>query len=469
MDTKRTSFCSVCVVVLSLGWVSAVAIADGQAFDLEEISAFEVPKSVQRSFVVGQRAMYDEDPNEEVRKVPTFASDKPLYGTVAFGAAYGKGEEGLSYAFALDESGGTGQGYDRLYFDANRNADLTDDPSHKPMKNVPEGASLSYSSIATQVVFDYLQVRIDPNDSADRRLEVMPRLLMFDSGYGYLSFVATKARKGRIEVGGQSFCAVLGHAYVIAGWFDHPATALHILPLDESDRAPSWWGGEQLTGMHKRGGTFYRFSATPSGDTLFVRPYDGLLGTFEIGDGGRKITEMSAQGALRTEEMAVALSAELGEKHAEPVRSCRLPVGDYLPSYMTVTYGRLRIGMSHNYHSDGKPRDTANPKLVYGIHIREDKPFVFDFSNKPAVMFASPAQGHRIKLGEELKVLAVLTDPVLDIMIRRLSDTTRKQEKEFKLSNGRTHTYKQDLSLDPKVTIARADGEVLAEGVLPFG
>jgi len=459
----------VCLVLLFLGWASAVAVADGQAFDLEEISAFEVPKSVRHSFVMGQRATYGEDPNEEVRTYPSFASDKPLYGTVVFGAAYGKPEEGLSYAFALDESGGTGQGYDRLYFDTNRNADLTDDPPHKPLKNVPEGASLSYSSITTQVVFDFFRVGIDPNDSADRRLEVMPRLLMFDSGYGYLSFVSTKARKGRIEVGGQSFCAVLGHAYIIAGWFDHPATALHILPVDESDRAPSWWGGEQLTGMHKRGDTYYRFSATPSGDKLIVQPYDGPLGTFEIGPGGRDIKVMSAQGSLQAEKTAVALSAELGQDHAQSVRSCRLPVGDYLPSYMTITYGRLTISMSHNYHLDGKPRDTATRKLVYGIRIREDEPFVFDFSNKPAVMFASPAQGHRIKLGEELKVLAVLTDPVLDIMIRRLSDTSRKQDKEFKLPDGTPRTYKQDLSLDPKVTIARADGEVIAEGVLPFG
>ena len=466
MDTKQLSLC---VVLLFLGWVSAVVVADGQAFDLAEISAFEVPQSVRRSFIMGQRAMYGEDPNEEVRTYPSFASEKPLYGTVVFGAAYGKPEQGLSYAFALDESGGTGQGYDRLYFDANRNADLTDDPPGKPLKNVPEGASLSYSSIETQVVFDFLRVRIDPNDSADRRLEVLPRLLMFDSGYGYLSFVSRKARKGRIEVGGQSFCAVLGHAYVIAGWFDHPATALHILLVDESDRAPSWWGGEQLTAMHKRNGTFYRFSATPNGDKLFVQPYDGSLGTFEIGTGGRDISEMSAQGGLRGEKTAVALSAELGGDHAEPVRSCRLPVGDYLPTYMTVTYGRLRINMSHNYHSDGKPRDTAIRKFVYGIRIREDKPFVFDFSNKPAVMFASPARGHRIKPGEEVKVLAVLTDPELDIMIRGLCDTTRKQEKKYNLADGTTHTYKQDLSLDPKVTITGADGEVIAEGVLPFG
>ena len=54
--------------------------------------------------------------------------------------------------------------------------------------------------------------------------------------------------------------------------------------------------------------------------------------------------------------------------------------------------------------------------------------------------------------GQQLQVKAVLTDPQLDIMIRGLRDTRR-----------------DNLSLDPKVTITRADGRQVAEGVMPFG
>jgi len=50
-----------------------------------------------------------------------------------------------------------------------------------------------------------------------------------------------------------------------------------------------------------------------------------------------------------------------------------------------------------------------------------------------------------------------------------LDDTGRKQDKEFETSDGRTHTYQQNLSLDPKVIITRADGRKVAEGLLPFG
>ncbi|MBN2316767.1 MAG: hypothetical protein JXM79_22760 [Sedimentisphaerales bacterium] len=53
-------------------------------------------------------------------------SEKPLYFRVVFG------EEGDHLTLGvLDESGGTGAGYDIAYVDENRNIDLTDDPSKK--------------------------------------------------------------------------------------------------------------------------------------------------------------------------------------------------------------------------------------------------------------------------------------------------------------------------------------------------
>jgi hypothetical protein len=82
-------------------------------------------------------------------------------------------------------------------------------------------------------------------------------------------------------------------------------------------------------------------------------------------------------------------------------------------------------------------------------------------------MFASPAEGHRIKLGEELTVKAILTDPNLDIMIRDLEDTTRKHREIG--PDGKPRRYETFVSLDPNVVITRADGEKVAEGVMPFG
>jgi hypothetical protein len=104
------------------------------------------------------------------------------------------------------------------------------------------------------------------------------------------------------------------------------------------------------------------------------------------------------------------------ENHAIAVRSCEVPVGDYLPNSLHVEFGRLQMFISDNYHSDGKPRDRSGRPPVYGVHVRKDKPFVLDFSNKPEVLFASPAKAQRLKPGDNLEVKAVLVDPVLDIM-----------------------------------------------------
>ena len=94
------------------------------------------------------------------------------------------------------------------------------------------------------------------------------------------------------------------------------------------------------------------------------------------------------------------------------------------------------------------------------------RPFALDFSNKPDVMFASPAKDQRVKLGESLEVKAVLVDPKLDLMIRNLDDTTRKQNKG---PDGQPLGSERNLSLDPLVIITRANGEKVAEGVMPFG
>jgi hypothetical protein len=217
-------------------------------------------------------------------------------------------------------------------------------------------------------------------------------------------------------------------------------------------------------------GELYTISATPLGDKLIVKPYRGEFGVFKIGTGGRDIKDSSFQGSFGSQTMEISFRPEHGPPEAkeEKIKECKLPVGDYLPAYVSVNYGRLRIGFSDNYHSDRKPLNSER-KRNYCIKIRKDEPFVFDFSNKPEVLFASPAKDKTFKPGEEVSVRAVLIDPVLDIMIRDLDDTTRKKEETIKDGNGRESTSASDLSLDPTITITDSSGNTVAEGPMPFG
>jgi hypothetical protein len=141
-------------------------------------------------------------------------------------------------------------------------------------------------------------------------------------------------------------------------------------------------------------------------------------------------------------------------------------VGDYLPEFLTLQFGRLRIQLSQNYHSEGKRQSRDGRPNIYGITIRKDQPFALDFSNQPEVMFTSPTNSQRVKPGDTVMVMAVLVDPKLDIMIRRLEDTSRKQTKD---AEGKSLGYQRNLSLDPTVIITRVNGEKVAEGVMPFG
>lgn len=221
--------------------------------------------------------------------------------------------------------------------------------------------------------------------------------------------------------------------------------------------------------MHVIGETYYRFATNSTGDKLFVRPYEGWLGTFEIGAGGRDTHEVTITGSLHSKDTAVPIGGELENGWPKPVRSCRLPEGDYVLGDSWITLGRLQIHVSSNRHADGQGRRPPDYPRFYAIKIRADKPYVVDFSNKPDVIFALPAKNQQVKLGEQLQVKAVLIDPILDIMIRRLADTTRKQKREYIAPDGQKHTIEYATPLDPKVIITRADGEKVAEGVMPFG
>jgi len=438
-------------------------------FDLEEVSVFDLGERLARDFLRGQRSSCDNQPRRSPDKYPSFKSQKPLYGSVHFDGTSTESKGRGMYHFVLDESSGTGKGYDLLYLDLNCDQDLTNDTPLVSLQTPPKGALLGYSSTEQEICYESFELTFDFGNADKRPIEIMPRLTIRKDGRSELGFIATKVRKGEIDIGGAKYDALLGYTYSVGRSLDQDSTTFHLIAKSEPKYPFQWWGADRLNSTHAMGKKYNRFATTPTGDKLFAHPYEGQLGTFEVGAGGRNIQQISIRGSLRSEETAVAVGGEMERGWPKFAKSCQVPVGDYLPAYLRITLGRLNIFISNNYHADGQRFRPSNIPRIYGIKIREDKPFVFDLSNKPEVIFASPAKHHRIKPGEELTVKAVLIDPKLDIMIRGLDDTTQKQQKEYVSPDGKKHTYERRLSLDPKVVITRADGEKVAEGVMPFG
>ncbi len=270
-----------------------------------------------------------------------------------------------------------------------------------------------------------------------------------------------EVKEGEITLSNRPFKVVLG---------DRPEREFYLHDV-EKGFGPYWWGSWSLHSHHMIDDTYYQF-ATLKGDTkLGVRPYKGELGVFRVGKGNRQLEKTEFKGSLK---QAGAVSVPVGtfrERSPEAVTECSVPVGDYTPYYLHVTYDNLDICISNNYHKNVQGQSDRDKQIVYGISIRKDQPYVLDFSSEPAVVFDEPGKDKTtFKRGEEIKFAAVLVDPKLDIMIRGLDDTSVKVDKEYKDQDGKViHTAKVNKSLDPNVVITRADGQIVAEGVMPFG
>jgi hypothetical protein len=468
----RVLLLTVCLLVcwlaaLNLAFPNLNSAAPGQdaVFRLREVSVFNAGKD-HEEFLRGQICRCQDKPYAEVRCYPAFNSRSPIYGTVQFEGRPDDTNSGARYYFAVDESRGTGKGYDRVYFDANRDLDLRNDPVLKLQPYPPDhGYKPNFAGIKAVRCFDFLNLALAAPAGAANRVEVMPRLLLTGDEqhtYQFMFFVRTHLFEGDIKIGGQRIAVTLGNDYVITSDFNSPGTALR---LSGSGDSSDWWGGDRISAMHKFNGRFHTFSATAEG-LLTVRTYPGDLGIFEAGPGARSLTNFAISGSLEGKDRAVAVGGDDRSGRPAVAPSCQIPVGDYLPEFLTVQFGPLRIQLSQNYHSEGKRQSREGRPSVYGITIRKERPYALDFSNPPEVMFTSPLQDQRIKLGDELSVMAVLVDPKLDIMIRRLEDTSQKQTKD---AAGKPLGYERNLSLDPTVIITRTNGEKVAEGVMPFG
>ena len=272
---------------------------------------------------------------------------------------------------------------------------------------------------------------------------------------------------GEIKIGDKNLQAVLAQSDSITGVFDRPHTNLFLMIPGKTDLYEYWSGSDNLCTYRYIDGKYYTINTTPIGDKLFVKPFTGDLGAIKLGPGSRDIKEMTIAGSLYSPEHAMAIGP-IKDVNPEPVSEWQVPVGDYTIDLTRIEYGSLHISISDNYHSDGKRQDPTRQRH-FSIKIRKDKPFELDFSNKPEVMFASPVKDSVVKPGDEVVVNAVLIDPALDIMIRRLDDTRQKVKEEIDMGNGTKETREKSKSLDPVVTIIDSSGKTVAEGPMPFG
>ena len=424
-------------------------------FPLEEVPA---PAAVE--FSGGPRANCLEAPFKDVRQYPQFVSSAPLFGRIDLDSNASDGKSLVSYHFALDESQGTAMGYDRLYFDLNRNLDLTDDKPLAAGKPVPAGPGAN-------IIVSFERIAIPWNSGPPiplRTLEFVPRLLLDPRhSYAFVTFGYTSVRRGRIRIGGRACEATLVRDEDAAnGRYDNPKTVVcavnprrflffthgRIFYIHPPERT-----FHMLASMPHIDGKWYRLSTTPLGDKLMVKLYNGEMGVFQICAGGRS-ARVAASGYLSTRDTTIFL--QTSDEFIPWAERFNIPAGDYCFGSLFFVVGQLQVDFNKNVASDGLPKDLANHPPRYFVEIRKDKPFTFEFPGKFEVLFASPPKDQRFKPGDTVTVKSALLDPVHDLRIRTIRD-----ERPKSLSAAST-------LLDAEVTIKDSSGSVISQGTMPI-
>lgn len=478
--------------VLLLVGIPAAAEPEARVFPMEKILLLGGEPGSATVSPGGRYLPLGYTPFNEVKKYPALKSSRPLYGSIAFGQIPTDANSGIRFYFVIDASESTEnkkaedpgavveiggapgksrpspgtRNHDRLYFDANRDLDLTNDPVIRPMA---DRSNLAPSS--SEVVFDILKVPVKEADGLGAGpLEVLPRLRLQGSARAYMSFSTATARKGTIELGGEKYTAMLTQPAVITGRYDTPYTSLILVPQNNS---PSVFRGlmsqQYLSSMYWDAGDFFKISASPDGDRLTISPYGGDTGVLKVDAGDRKDAEkLGVSGILRSGETTLRFGEMSYLSTAEKLPKHNIPVGDYLPLSLSVDVGTLTASFSQNYYATEAPyARVAEPAA--GVTIQKDKPFVLGFGGKPVVIFTAPGQGQVFKPGDTVSLRAMMIDPKLNLLIRGLSDTTQKLSEQTYRISGQTVTVPRYAPLVPTVTITNSSGEQVAEGTMPFG
>jgi hypothetical protein len=426
-------------------------------------------------------------------KYPKLKSKTPLYGYMTFGASpygmtitrtYARGA-GSGFHFVLDESqpeeAATAKkpsllnelaqaltntrpslnvkaNYDTLYFDSNGDSDLTNDAPLSLNKQPPKSLPFSGSGVR---FFEPLQVKSKGDEGTSA--EFLPWLNVRSTQSAYLFFVSTAVHRGEIRIGDKTFEALVGSA--------SPGSSPKALLRPKSGVETSRTGGWRtvpLNTLHQTDGEFYTISLGPNAGTLTVSPYRGKYGMFEIASRDPEIEKLGVVGTLRSKgQMRIPLGDPDNQYTSEHPRQCRLPEGKYQPYYITVDYGTVQVRLSYCYYDTSGQRLSQQP---CEINIREDRPFILDFSTKPAVVFTTPAKGHVAKPGDKVVVKALIMDAELGSLVRGIYDTTQQTgSRTVRNAEGESVSVPRYASLTPTVTITDSAGKEVAAGPMPFG
>ena len=256
--------------------------------------------------------------------------------------------------------------------------------------------------------------------------------------------MSTVVRKGTIRIGQQSYEVLLGNNFQGRG--------ASVLLRSAGSTSPSAWKRIPLETLQQEEGEFFTVSVDANGEQLTVSPYRGEYGELRIALGDRIVNKSGLAARLSRSDRS---TINLGDSYAAELPShYRLPAGDYR-AYLLVDCGDVRASLSN---------------VGYDMQIRDGKPFVLQFADKPAVTFTTPKQDQVFHPGDTIRLKAMLKDRVTGMLVRGLYDTTNTtQQRTVRNVDGTSRSIPVYASLIPTVTVTDASGNQIASGKMPFG
>jgi len=438
-----------------------------KTFELKEFSVFEEKQSENTYYLrSGQYVMIEKNKsNPNVQAYPKFKSSKPIYGSVTFGGSpmdsFSSQCPRQEFFFVVDESKGTGKGYDQFYFDSNRDLDLSND---QPLNGAPkpaandqmEGYPAEFKP-PVEVEFEAFTVALSTGqEGSAQKMKLAPSLTIYDDMFIQAVFTSATAHKGKIKIGSKEHEVYLCQGQNIKGGFADPNTGLHFFGAGDG---PDMGMASLLGAIKKIDGMFYRFSASHDGSQLFVHPYDGEYGELQVASD--TIKHPTVDGFLSNKQDLISLKDCKVEGD-----NLKVPTGEYNLMMLRLASNNLSANFYQTSMMRGPEPGTKTSEPTFNIKIAEGEPYVLDMNESLSVVFDSPDKKAQLKPGEQLMVSAMLHLPAQKLMLLGVEDRSIEKER-FKIAGNKD--YIVYASIDPQVKITDSSGKVVAQGKMPFG
>ncbi|MBI9019431.1 MAG: hypothetical protein JEZ07_19455 [Phycisphaerae bacterium] len=412
--------------------VNAAADSGGQTFKLKKVSVLkDLPKKVKEAATRGASNAFcriNVPKDKDIKAFPKPKSDKAFYGTAMF-FAKGLGlpgtDPGQKFCLVLDESKGTGKGYDTLIVDANHDFDLTNDAVLKLVKDSPLAVAPPYGG-EKPIVFDSFKLAI-PGAKKGDGLTVWPVVRMYSKDVCSVGFVCETAYAGKIKIADKEHDIVLAQIYSITGGFD--STMVSLFFGDDSPR-----DGMPIAYYHSAAGKLWDIIPSATGDTLTVKPLEGAMCQIDFVCGDKKA---QVSNAMLLSDQSRIIDASEFTKDGKPLM---VPAGNYAIVNASVAVGEVTTRLSM----------LSSEKMLYPIKATKGKAFAIDFKKPIGGKVTSPAEDNiSISQNGSVNISASFFDDKQGFALGAVS------------VKGKT--------LEPAVKVYDASGKVIAQGKMPFG